>query len=139
MNNTKENLITKWLILLSGKIKINFAILAAAYLFLILYDVIFLKNNIFENYLEYIKTIIISVLVWWGIKFVFWFQIKNPYYNEVFFNVASVFTIVITLIISIVNILSFILYGFNSVAFVFPLIPISVINVQKYRKENISK
>ena len=105
MNNTKENVITKWLILLSGKTKINFAILAAAYLFLILYDVIFLKNNIFENYLEYIKTIIISVLVWWGIKFVFWFQIKNPYYNEVFFNVASVFTIVITLIISIVNIL----------------------------------
>ncbi len=135
MNNAKENMVTKWLIELSNKIKYGFVALAVCYFFLILSDVFIHKSNISVNIFEYIKTLVICISVWFGVKFVFWFQIKNPCYSEMFFNIASVFVLIVTLLMSIVNIVSFILYGFNSGAFVFPVISLSVVKVQKSRKE----
>jgi len=131
MNSTKENKVTKWLISLSAKTKLGFIIFAIISATLILYDILVYKSNI----LEYFKALIICILVWFGVKFVFWFQIKNPYYNEIFFNVASLFILIITIIVSVMNIVSFIMYGFNSGAFIFSVIPLSVISVQSLRKE----
>ena len=131
MNSTKENKVTKLLIGLSAKTKLGFIIFAIISAALILYDILVYKSNI----LEYFKALIICILVWFGVKFVFWFQIKNPYYNEIFFNVASLFMLIITIIVSVMNIVSFIMYGFNSGAFIFSVIPLSVISVQSLRKE----
>lgn len=130
----KRNIVTKWLIALSYKTKFAKIFLLVCYLLFILYDLTIRMSNISTSFYDYVKILIICLIAWFGVKFVFWFQIKSPFYNEVFFNVASLFLLVVMLFVAIINILSF-----NSGAFVFLVISLSVIEVQRLRKENVFK
>lgn len=130
----KRNIVTKWLIALSYKTKFAKIFLLVCYLLFILYDLTIRMSNISTSFYDYVKILIICLIAWFGVKFVFWFQIKSPFYNEVFFNVASLFLLVVMLFVAIINIVSF-----NSGAFVFLVISLSVIEVQRLRKENVFK
>ena len=131
--NSKPNKITDFLIYLSEKFKF----FATAYfiycIILVLYNIIFQQISFPGILFEYAKTLIISILIWFGVKFVFWVQIKNPLCNDTFFNLASICILAGILIISVSAFITY-FQGFNNGAFIFPVAALSVIRIQKSRK-----
>lgn len=126
----KQNAVTKWLIFFSYKTKYVKIALPVFYLLFMLCNFV-THTNVSDVFYEYVKILVICLIAWFGVRFVFWFQIKSPFYNEVFFNAASLFLMVVMLLVAIINILLF-----SPAAFVFLVIPLSVVEVQRLRKEN---
>ena len=126
----KQNAVTKWLIFFSYKTKyVKIALLVFYLLFMVCNFVT--HTNVSDVFYEYVKILVICLIAWFGVRFVFWFQIKSPFYNEVFFNAASLFLMVVMLLVAIINIVLF-----SPAAFVFLVVLLSVVEVQRLRKEN---
>ena len=126
----KQNAVTKWLIFFSYKTKYVKIALPVFYLLFMLCNFV-THTNVSDVFYEYVKILVICLIAWFGVRFVFWCQIKSPFYNEVFFNAASLFLMVVMLLVAIINILLF-----SPAAFVFLVILLSVVEVQRLRKEN---
>ena len=126
----KQNAVTKRLISLSYKTKYVKIALPVLYLLFMLCD-LFTHTNASDVIYEYVKILVICLIAWFGVRFVFRFQIKNPFYNEVFFNAASLLLLVVMLLAAIINIVLF-----SPAAFVFLVVSLSVVEVQRLRKEN---
>jgi hypothetical protein len=132
INNNKLSSI---LIGLSRKIKIICVIFAAYFAILILYDLIAITRPLIEIFITYASIITIGTFIWFGMRFIFWLQIKNVFCPEWFFNTLSLAAIIVFGTASLVIGIQYFVDGFLVAAFIAPIAFTSVIGVQALREQ----
>lgn len=125
---------TDFLIKLSEKMKFFWLFYLVWCAFWFIFNMINYDRELIFYFITHLVILILSFIVWFGIKIMLKMQINNSYCKEGFFNFFSLVLIVTSLsstISGIATCLEGSIYGI----YFFPLIGMSAINVQKYRKD----
>ena len=128
-----NNNLSRILIGLSKKIKVICMILVAYFASLILYDLIAFGRPLREMIITYSIVIITGAFIWFGLRFIFWLQIKNIFCPEWFFNTLSFTAIIVFGISSLIIGIQYFMDGFLVAAFIAPIAFTSVVGVQALR------
>ena len=101
---------------------------------LISYDLIIFKREVGEMLLTYISLILIGIFIWFGIRIVFYIQIKNDSCPKKIYNMFVAIALVVFGLGSIMLCIEYFLEGFLMAAFWGPIAFISVLRAQFIRK-----
>lgn len=130
LNNNK---LSGTLICLSKKTKVFYLSFAVYFIALILYDLFVYKRALKEIMISYLFVLIIGIFVWFGVKFVFWLQIKNSLCSERILNVFTLVAIVVFGVSSLIMGVQYFIDDFTVSAFIAPIAITSLIQVQSLR------
>ena len=83
--------------------------------------------------ISYLFVLIIGIFVWFGVKFVFWLQIKNSLCSERILNVFTLVAIVVFGVSSLIIGVQYFIDDFTVSAFIAPIAITSLIQVQSLR------
>ena len=133
-NKSTITMLSDILIGFSKKIKIIVAVITVYFTILILYDIVLYKRESNDMIISYLSAIFIGVFVWFGVRFVFWLQIKNKSCPEQFLIVFSMTALIVFGISSVIMGIQYFTGGFIVAAFIAPVALVSLIKVQALRK-----
>lgn len=128
-----NNRITAFLVGLSNKTKWIATVMGLYFVLLITYDFMKFQRTAEDVVISYICVIIVCVVVWFGVRGVFWTQIKNTMCSERVLNVFTIIALAVFGFSSIVLGIQYLIDGFLVAAFVSPIAVLSIISVQKLR------
>lgn len=131
---SKINKIPALLVCLSKRSKI-IAIFVNTYLvFLVLYDLVILNRSFKEIIITYSNVIVIGIFVWFGIRFVFWLQIKNKSCSKEYLDVIVLVAMIVFGVSSICLGVQYFINGFLISTFIAPIAFLSLVKAQFLRK-----
>lgn len=119
---------------LANRIKIVLLMILIYFCILISYDLIIFKREVGEMLLTYISLILIGIFIWFGIRIVFYIQIKNDSCPKKIYNMFVAIALVVFGLGSIMLCIEYFLEGFLMAAFWGPIAFISVLRAQFIRK-----
>lgn len=119
---------------LAIRIKIVLLMILIYFCILISYDLIIFKREVGEMLLTYISLILIGIFIWFGIRIVFYIQIKNDSCPKKIYNMFVAIALVVFGLGSIMLCIEYFLEGFLMAAFWGPIAFISVLRAQFIRK-----
>lgn len=127
---SNKNKLTNLLIYWSRKIKIFYMVFAVYFAILIAYDLIVYRRPFQEIITTYLGLIFAGIFIWFGLKLVIWFQIKNNMYREILLNIFSLIIIIGCGIYTLK--MGFIYFSseFTVGAFIYPIALTTVLKVQ---------
>ena len=103
-------------------------------LLLILYDCFTSDRSFHEMLPFYAESAFVCAIVWLGVKFVLWIQLKNDMCSTGVFNFFSMFFLVGMSVFTIVSMISWLLQGFDIGAFAYSVAVLSIIHIQGKRE-----
>ena len=115
--------------------KVFYQVLAAYFAVLVLYDCLVLTRPLKETIVTYFGVIIIGVFIWFGVRFVFWLQIKNTLCFDRILNIFSLAAMLVFGVASLIMGVQYFRHGFTISAFVAPIAFTSVVSVQALRAQ----
>lgn len=128
INNTSRILVN-----LSKKTKIIALVIISYFMFLVLYDLIVFDRTFKDIIITYLSVIIIGIFAWFGLRFVFWLQIKNRNCPEKYLNILVLVALIVFGVSSIFMGIQYFIDGFLISAFIAPIAFLSLIKVQFLR------
>lgn len=128
-----NNRITVFLVSLSNKTKRIATVMGLYFVLLIIYDLMKFQRTAEDVVISYICVIIVCVVVWFGVRGVFWIQIKNTMCSERVLNVFTIIALAVFGFSIIVLGIQYFIDGFLVATFVSPIAGLSIISVQKLR------
>lgn len=132
---SNSNKLSDVLIGLSKKMKVFYLVLAAYFAVLVLYDCLVLTRPLKETIVTYFGAINIGVFTWFGVRFVFWLQIKNTLCFDRILNIFSLAAMLVFGVASPIMGVQYFRHGFTISAFVAPIAFTSVVSVQALRAQ----
>ena len=117
--------------------KFKFILIGVAVYFavLITYDLLFFKRGMQEMMTTYLPLLLISVVVWFGVRLVYYVQIKNSRCSKRFYNVLVIVPLVAFGIYTVISGVNFFLNGFSDATIMTPIFLLSILRAQFVRKK----
>lgn len=100
---------------------------------LILYDFLVYTRSMQERLVSYLSTLFICLFAWFGVKLVFYVQLKNKMGFPQFYNIFVICALIIFGLASIMLGIEYFIKGFSDGAFIAPVAFLSVLRVQIVR------
>jgi len=100
---------------------------------LIMYDIFAFTRSLKDIIITYSCLLIVGIFIWFGVRLIFWLQIKNRYCPERILNVFALIAIIVFGFSSVLMGVQYFVDGFVASAFIAPIAFISVVRVQSLR------
>ena len=100
---------------------------------LILYDFLMYTKSMQERLESYLSTLFICLFAWFGVKLVFYIQLKNKMGIQQFYNIFVICALIVFGLASIIFGVGYFIQGFADGAFIAPVAFLSVLRAQIVR------
>lgn len=130
---SKTNKTSDILINSSKKTKIIDIVIIAYFVILVLYDLVVYARAFNDIITTYLSVMVVGIFVWFGIRFVFWFQIRNKYCPEKYLNIFVLIALSVFGVSSVFMGVQYFIDGFLVSAFIAPIAFLSLVKVQFLR------
>lgn len=128
-----KKIVSKILSCLSKRITLFYVALSVYFLCLIVYDLLVHKRKMNDIIATYIITIIVCLIVWFGVRLVVWVQIINKYCSDDVLNFFKLIALVVFGIAAVFLAIEYLVNTFTLSAFISPIAFVSILSTHTKR------